>query len=128
MSRSLDLSRRERQIMDVIHARGRATAAEVREGLPDPPGYSSVRKLLSVLEAKGHLGHELDGQRYVYLSTEPQESARRSAFVRLLTTFFGGSAEEAMAALLDLKADELTPDELDRMSKMLEAARRKERK
>jgi predicted transcriptional regulator len=128
MSRADHLSRRERQIMDAVHALGRATAAEVRERIPDPPGYSSVRKLMTVLEAKGHLAHELDGQTYVYSAIEKRESAGRSALDRLLTTFFGNSAEEAVAALLDMRADELTPEELERMSAMLNDARRKERK
>ena len=128
VSRYAHLSRRERQIMDAIHSLHRASAAQVRERLPDAPGYSSVRKLLTVLEEKGHVAHELDGQRYVYFATEAVEKARSSAFGHLLDTFFGNSAEEAMAALLDLKAAELTDEELDRISRMLDAARRKERK
>ena len=111
--------------MDAVHALGRATAAQVQERLPDPPGYSAVRKLLTLLEEKGHLRHELEGQRYVYMATEELDHARQSAFGHLLQTFFGGSAEEAMAALLDLKADDLSAAELARMAELLEAARRK---
>ena len=85
------LSRRERQIMDVVYRLGRATAAEVQEGLPDPPSYSAVRALLRVLEEKGHLRHEQDGPRNVYVPTVPRDAARSSAVRALLETFFGGS-------------------------------------
>src|SRR5262245_65537883 len=95
MSRSrnegLSLSRRERQIMEVIYRRGQSTAAEVLEGLPDPPSYSAVRAMLRVLEEKGHLRHEQNGPRYVFLPTVPREQARRSALKQLVQTFFDGS-------------------------------------
>src|SRR3954471_349842 len=94
------LSRRERQIMDVVYRRGPATAAEVLEGLPDPPSYSAVRAMLRVLEEKGHLRHEEKGPRYVYLPTVPREEARQSALSQLVQTFFDGSTEQAVAALL----------------------------
>ena len=96
------LTRRERQIMDVIYARGRATAAEVLEGIPDPPGNSTVRTLLRLLEEKGQLRHAEVGARYVYFPTVPREMARRSALRNVLDTFFNGSTEDAVAALLDL--------------------------
>jgi predicted transcriptional regulator len=120
------LSRRERQIMDLIYSAGRATAAEVREGMSDPPSYSAVRALLRVLEDKGHLRHEQDGPRYVFLPTLARETARRSALGHLLRTFFDGSAETAVATLLDLKAEELTEADFDRLSTMIEQARREE--
>lgn len=121
-----DLSRRERQIMDIIYRRGRATVAQVLEELPDPPSYSAVRAMLRVLEEKGHLEHEQEGPRYVYSPTLPRERARRSALRRLLDTFFEGSPEEAVAALLDMSAD-LTDEELERLSRLIEEARKEGR-
>ncbi len=118
------LSRRERQIMDVIYARGRATAAEVLAGLPDPPGYSAVRAMLVKLEGKGHVRHTQDGPRYVYLPTVPREKARASAMERLVRTFFEGSVSKTVAALLDRGATELTDGELDQLSEMIERARK----
>lgn len=121
------LSRRERQIMDVIYRLGRATAAEVLENLPDAPSYSAVRALLRVLEDKGHVKHAEDGPRYVYLPTVPREKARRSALRQLVNTFFDGSAEQAVAALLDLSSDRLSPDELDRLAGVIASARKEGR-
>ena len=121
------LSRRERQIMDVIYRKGRATAADVMEELPDPPSYSAVRALLRVLEAKGHLKHESRGPRYVFLPTIPREKARRSALKQLVQTFFDGSAEQAVVALLDLSASQLSDDELNRLSKLIDQARKEGR-
>jgi predicted transcriptional regulator len=121
------LSRRERQIMDVIYRRGRATAADVMQALPDPPGYSAVRALLRVLEAKGHVKHESRGSRYVFLPTVPREKARRSALKQLVQTFFDGSAEQAMVALLDLSASKLSDDELKRLSALIDQARKEGR-
>src|SRR5437667_12174301 len=95
------LSRRERQIMDALHARGNATAAEVLSALPDPPSYSAVRALLRILEEKGHVRHRREGARYVYVPRTSPESARRSALQRVVSTFFQGSVAQAMAALLD---------------------------
>src|SRR5262245_36184808 len=89
-----DLSRRERQIMDLLFQRGRATAAEVRAGLPDPPSYSAVRAMLRVLEEKGHVRHAQEGQRYVYLPRLARERAKRSALRHVVKTFFDGSAEQ----------------------------------
>src|SRR4051794_1037275 len=98
---AMRLGRRERQIMDVVYRRGRATAAEVLAELPDPPSYSAVRGMLRLLEDKGHLRHEQDGPRYVYLPTTERDEARRSALAHLLRTFFDDSRESAVAALLD---------------------------
>jgi len=120
----LDLSRRERQIMDVIYARGSASVRDVMDSMPDPPGYSAVRAMLRILEEKGHLEHREDGPRYVYVPVVPREEARASALRRLLGTFFDGSTERAFAALLDLSSAELGQDELDRLAVMIEEARK----
>lgn len=109
--------------MDILYRRGRATAAEVLAELPDPPSYSSVRTLLAVLEQKGHLRHEQDGARYVFIPTVSRGQARRRALSRLVGTFFAGSPEDAAAALLD-QAD-LSREALDRLERRLLAARRK---
>ncbi len=124
---SRTLSRRERQAMDVIYAIKRATAAEVHERLPDPPSYSSVRSMLRLLEDKGLLRHEQDGPRYVYLPTVPREEARQSALQHLLTTFFDGSTEEAVATLLDLDSANIEPDAVQRIVEMIEKARKEGR-
>jgi len=117
------LSRRERQIMDILYLRGRAAAAEVREELADPPSYSAVRALLRVLEEKGHIRHEQDGPRYVYLPTVPREQARESALRHLVRTFFDGSVTGAVAALLDAEAAELAPEDYDRLTELIEQAK-----
>ena len=119
------LSRRERQIMDVVYQRGRATAAEVLDALPDPPSYSAVRALLRVLEEKGHLRHRRDGARYVFLPTVPRETARRSALARVVRTFFGGSTEAAVAALIDQSS--LSDADLDRLRDLIDRARQEGR-
>jgi len=121
------LSRREREIMDVIYRSGRATAAEVLDQLADPPSYSAVRALLRVLEDKGHLRHEEDGPRYVFLPTVPRERALQSALRQLLHTFFDGSAEQAVAALLDLSSARLSDAELQRLSQLIADARKEGR-
>jgi predicted transcriptional regulator len=121
------LSRRERQIMEIVYESGRASAAEVRERMPDPPSYSAVRAMLRILEDKGHLRHEQDGPRYVFLPTVPREEARETALRRLVRTFFGDSPEGAMAALLDLESDRLDEDALDRIARRIEDARSEER-
>jgi len=123
----IHLSRRERQIMDIIYQQGQATAAEVMENLPDPPSYSAVRAMLRLLEEKGILKHQQDGPRYVYLPTVHREKARQSALKQMLQTFFDGSAEEAVAALLDLSRPRLSGEELDRLSKLIEEARKEGR-
>lgn len=122
-----DLTRRERQIVDVIYRRGEATAAEVQEGLPDPPSYSAVRAMLRKLENKGHVEHEQDGPRYIYRVTVPRERARESALTRMVRTFFDGSPSKTVAALLDMSGDDLSREELDRMAELVERARRQGR-
>lgn len=123
-----DLSRRERQIMDVLYERGRATAAEVRESLPDPPTYSSVRALLRILEEKGHIRHEVDGTRYVYLPVESARVAAESALARVVRTFFGGSVEQTVATLIRSEDAQLSEEELARLSALIEEARERERR
>jgi predicted transcriptional regulator len=122
----LDLSRRERQIMAVIYRLGRATAAEVLEQLEDPPSYSAVRAHLRILEEKGHLRHEPDGPRYVFLPTLPRELARDSALKHLVQTFFEGSTSQAMAALLDANP-RISKAELEGLSRLIEKARKEGR-
>src|SRR5688500_18575699 len=117
------LSRRERQIMDVIYRRSRATAAEVMDDLPDPPSYSAVRALLRVLEEKGHLTHEQDGPRYVFLPTVPRTDASKTALRQMVSTFFEGSVTNTVAALLDVAGPKLSPTDLDRLSKLIADAR-----
>ena len=121
-----DLSRRERQIMTIVYEHGRVTAAEVRERMPDAPSNSAVRTMLRILEDKGHLRHEQDGPRYVFLPTVPREEASETALRRLVRTFFGGSPEGAMAALLDLEGDQLDEDALQRIAKRIDEARGEE--
>src|ERR1700683_505016 len=122
-----DLSRRERQIMDVLFARGRATGQESQEGLPDKPNYSSVRTILRVLERKGYVRHVEEGMRYVYEPTVPRQAASRSALERIIRTFFDGSAKEAVAALLDPAAFDLSEKELSELARIIDRAK-KERK
>jgi len=121
------LGRRERQIMDVIVRRGRATAADVLGELPDPPSYSAVRGMLRLLEDKGFLRHEWEGPRYVYLPTDDPEQIRNSAVRHLLHTFFSNSMESAVAAMLGAAEKPPTDEELKRMSKLIEAQRKKGR-
>lgn len=118
-----NLSRRERQIMDVLYRDGQATASEVLAALPDPPSYSAVRAMLRILENKGHARHVAEGTRYVYQPTLPRERAGRPALAGVLETFFDGSTEKAVAALLDLSRDELSPEQLDRLSQLIDQAR-----
>ena len=119
-----NLSRRERQIVDILYTLGRATAAEVRERLPNRPSYSAVRAMLRVLEEKGHVKHEEQSLRYVFRPTLPREKAKRSALKHMLATFFDGSAEQAVAALLDGSAAKLSREELNRLSKLIEKAKK----
>ena len=121
------LSRRERQIMDVLYERGKASSAEVLESMPDPPSYSAVRAMLRVLEEKGHVLHEQDGAKYIYAPAVPREAARDSAMRRLVQTFFGGSAEQAVAALIDISRGDLDDAQLRRMSRLIEQARKEGR-
>jgi predicted transcriptional regulator len=122
-----NLSRRERQIMEIIYESGRATAAEVRDRMPDPPSYSAVRAMLRILEEKGHLRHEQDGPRYVFLPTVPREEASATALRRLLRTFFSDSPEGAMAALLELGGDQLDEEALQRLAQRIDEARKEGR-
>jgi len=123
----LHLSRRERQIMDVVYLLRRVTVAEVLERLPDPPSYSAVRAMLRVLENKGHLRHALEGKSYVYVPIVPRIRASRSALQNMLKTFFDGSPEKAVAALLDISRTEITDAELDRLSRLIDQARQEGR-
>ena len=118
-----ELSRRERQIMDFLYQKGRATAAEVQANIPDPPGYSAVRAMLRVLEEKGHARHEQDGPRYVYVPRVARDRAKRSALRHVVRTFFDGSAEQAMAALLDDRSAKLSDEDLDRLARLIDKAR-----
>jgi predicted transcriptional regulator len=121
------LSRRERQIMDIVHRRGTATIRDVLADLPDPPSYSAVRALVRILEDKGHLQHSEDGPTYVYAPTQRPDRARASALAHVVHTFFGGSATDTVAALLDLEGRELSRDELDELGALIEQARKEGR-
>ena len=127
MSQEQDLSRRERQIMDVLHSRQSASAAEVRAALPDAPGYSAVRALLRILEEKGHLRHRREGARYVYLPRASREAASRSALERVVSTFFQGSVTETMAALLETADAQLSDSELNRLQQLIKEAKKEGR-
>ncbi len=117
------LSRRERQIMDIVYREGRAAAADVQAALPDPPSYSSVRALLGILETKGHLKHIKDGARYVYLPTRPRSNAAKSALRSVMQTFFGNSVEQTVATLLSVSDTPLSPEELARLSSLIDNAK-----
>jgi predicted transcriptional regulator len=127
MSADQQLSRRERQIMDVLHANGQASAADVLAALPSPPGYSAVRALLRILEAKGHVKHRQDGARYVYLPCESAATARRSALNRLVSTFFQGSVARAVAALLESADTQLSDAELTQLQQLINNTRKEGR-
>ncbi len=122
-----DLSRRERQIMDLLYRSGRATAAEVMAGLPDAPSYSAVRALLRILETKGHVRHEEEGRAYVYMPVARRTDARQSALSHMLRTFFDNSAEQAVAALIAMKGERMSDAELDRMSMLIARAKKEGR-
>jgi len=110
--------------MDILCQRGKASVSEVREAMKDAPGYSAVRAMMGVLEEKGHARHQAEGLKYVYMPTVAREKAKRSAVKHLLDTFFAGEPDQIVAALLDVSAAHLTREELDRMSEMIEVARR----
>jgi BlaI family penicillinase repressor len=114
--------------MDILYERGRATSAEVMEALPDPPGYSAVRSHLATLEQKGHVRHERDGAKYVFVPTVHANSAKKSALQHLLRTFFSGSREQAVAALLDVAPSKFADEELDRLAELIEKARRERKR
>lgn len=119
-----DLGARERQIMDVVFQLGEASVSDVLEKLPDPPSYSAVRTMIRLLESKGFLRHRREGTKYVYRPTQSRDSARRTALRHLLQTFFGGSAPDAVAAMLD--SENLTPDDLARIEQMIDDARQED--
>ena len=125
MKAEVHLSRRERQIMDALHQRGRATAAEIQAALPDPPSYSAVRALLRILEEKDHVRHRQEGARYIYLPRASRETASRSALRRVVTTFFQGSVRQAMAALLENADTELSDAELNKLQQIIKQAQKK---
>ena len=118
------LSRRERQIIDILYRRGRATAADVMQDLPGDSTYSTVRTQLRVLEEKGHVRHQQEGQRYVYSPAAPRGTVRRSALKHLVETFYEGSVEQVVAALLGGEGARLTDDELDRIEDLIKKARK----
>jgi BlaI family transcriptional regulator, penicillinase repressor len=126
------LSRRERQILDILYEQGKSTAADILAALPDPPSYSAIRALLRILEEKGHVTHESDGPRYVFRPRVGKDRARKNALRHMMQTFFNNSASDAVAALLDASSAELKPEDLDRMEGLIEQARaekaQKERK
>lgn len=122
----VSLSRRERQIMDIVYALGEATATDVHRNLADPPSKTAVRTLMRILEEKGHLQHRQDGQTYIYRPSRPRGTAGRSAFRRVLDTFFEGSLEKALAAHLGDVAADLSPEELARLADLIKQARRRE--
>ncbi len=123
-----DLSRRERQIMDVLYARGRASAAEVRKSLPAPPSDSAVRTMLRLLEEKGHITHVKEGRKFIFSPVVGTEKASRSALRKLVRTFFDGSVEAAVASLIDIDSCGLSETELDRLSALIDSARKEGRK
>ena len=127
MKAERNLSRRERQIMDIVYEMKEVSALQVLERLPAPPGYSAVRALLRVLEQKGHLAHRQDGPRYIYAPLLPREKARRSALSHLKQTFFDGSTEDVVAALLDISEDSLSEDDYRRLTGLIEKARKEGR-
>jgi predicted transcriptional regulator len=125
--RLAELSRRERQCLDILFRRGQATVAEVLEALTDPPSYSAVRATLNVLVEKGHVQHKQDGPRYVYLPAIPAGSARNAAVQHLVDTFFGGSAEEAVVALLERSDAKVSREAVERITRGIQNARKEGR-
>ena len=121
------LTRREREIMDILHRRGRATAHEVLEDLAEPPSYSAVRALLRLLEERGHVKHVQDGQRYIYAPAATRVGARKSALAHMVRTFFAGSVEQAVAALVESSRTRLSKDELDRLAEVIDRAKKEGR-
>ena len=119
------LSRRERQIMDAIYSLGQASAVQVLDALPDPPGLSSIRKLILILEEKGHLRHIQEGQHFLYLPTQPRQAAAKSAMKQVLQTFFGGNLETAVATLLSEAETELSDEQAVRLSEMITSSKAK---
>ena len=118
-----NLSRRERQIMDVIYRQREATAMDIMNNIPNPPTYAAVRRLIAILEEKGYVTHRTDGPRYVFRALEEMDDVRKSAISHLKDTFFRGSAVKAVAAILDLSSNDLTDSELDELGQLIESAR-----
>ena len=127
MKTEKSLSRRERQIMDIVYEMKEASALQVLERLPSPPSYSAVRALLRVLEQKGHLIHRQDGPRYVYIPRLAKDKARKSALTHLMRTFFDGSTEDVVSALLDISEDNLSEEDYQRLTELIEKARKEGR-
>ena len=121
------LSRRERQIMDILYRAGRATAADIRAALPDPPSYSAVRAILRILEEKGHVRHEQDASRYVFIPTVKPGTAKRSALRHLINTFFEGSTANVMAALVEMSGRGLDDEELARLRQVIDEAKKRKK-
>jgi predicted transcriptional regulator len=122
----IGLSRRERQIVDILHRLGKATAQEVHEALPDAPTYSAVRATLRILEEKGHAVHEIDGKRYVYVPAVPRQVAAESALDQVVRTFFAGSLEGVVRTFLSGKETQVSEEELNRISQLIEDAKHNE--
>ncbi len=125
--RKKEFSRREREVMDIVFRLGEATVSRVRAEMPDPPSYSAVRSTLSILESKGHLAHDFDGNRYTYRPTVDRRKARESALDHLLDTFFDASPAQVVSAVLEERAADLTQEDLDELASMIERAREKGR-
>ena len=123
----LDLGKRERQLVETVYRLGEASVAQVLAELPDPPSYSSVRAMLSMLVDKKVLKQRQEGKRYLYRPATPRETARKSAFHQMLRTFFSGEPTAALATLLDLSAGQLTSDDLDRMKQLIEKTQKENR-
>ena len=117
------LSRRERQIMEILYQRGQASASDVQEAIPDPPGYSAIRALLRILEEKNHVRHTREGARYIYLPTQPRSHAAQSALTQVVNTFFGGSVEDVVATLVSDTDMKLSYEELDRLAQLIAQAK-----
>ena len=122
------LSRRERQVMDIVYAQGRASAREVMDGMPDAPGYATVRSILRVLVEKGELTYKKDGRSYIYAPRKSRAKVARSALSRLLQTFYGGSVGQAVSGLLELESGEIEEEELERIERLIEAHKNKKQK
>jgi BlaI family transcriptional regulator, penicillinase repressor len=122
------LSRRERQVMNILYARGQATAAEIHEALPDPPTFSATRAIIRTLEEKGHIRHAEQGLRYIYTPVVPAEKAKRSALAHVVSTFFAGSPSQLMATLLESSTANVTDDELRRLEEMIQRAKEEKKK
>lgn len=127
MAKAMNLSRRERQIMDIVYELGEATAQQVLDKLPDPPGYSAVRAMLRKLEGKEHIAHKEEGAKYVFYPLVEHEQASKNAISRLVKTFFDGSASQAVNALLGMSMDEIPEQELEKLETMIREAKKKEK-